>query len=148
MRRRSFLQQLAAIMGLAAFGRSACTADEDTRVAADSFADHWKKLTQDQPVVATHDITLTLPAVAENGAVVPLAIASRLENLQQLWILVEKNPSPLAATFQLSSHIDVTIHARIKMAESCNVHLLARQGDRWLHCRQWVKVMVGGCGTG
>jgi sulfur-oxidizing protein SoxY len=38
--------------------------------------------------------------------------------------------------------------ARIKMAESCNVIVIAKQGERLLKTQQWVNVMQGGCGTG
>ena len=36
------------------------------------------------------DITITAPDIAENGAVVPIAVASKLANTQSISILVEK----------------------------------------------------------
>lgn len=112
------------------------------------FQAKWQSITANQEVIDTQAIRLDLPQIAENGAVVSMTIRSELENLNKLYVLVEKNPTPLAAVFELSPIVSVQISARIKMAESCNVTVLAKQGERWLRCGQWVKVMVGGCGTG
>src|SRR5438045_3746231 len=45
------------------------------------------------------DITITSPDIAENGAVVPFTIASKIPNTEAVAILVEKNPNILAANF-------------------------------------------------
>src|SRR4051794_2833684 len=47
------------------------------------------------------DITITSPDIAENGAVVPFTISSKLPKTEQLAILVEKNPNILAASFTI-----------------------------------------------
>lgn len=99
-------------------------------------------------VIDSQEISLTLPSRAENGAVVPVTIASDLDGLEQLYLLVENNPTPLAAVFHLSAEVAVFITTRVKMAQSGDVHILAKQDGRWLHCRQRVEVMLGGCGTG
>ena len=88
------------------------------------------------------------PEIAENGAVVPITISSELEQIKRIYIWVEKNPTPLAAEFELDESVAVYITARIKMAESCPVIIIAEQDDRLLRRQQWVKVMQGGCGTG
>jgi sulfur-oxidizing protein SoxY len=48
------------------------------------------------------DIVITAPDIAENGAVVPIAVTSRIPNTQQISIVAEKNPFPLAATFDVA----------------------------------------------
>lgn len=152
MLRRRFIQRLSASLSLLCLSLSnslICLAERrQYRFANGSFEEHWAALTNGLPVQATQQISLTLPGLAENGAVVPIAILSRLNDLQEIYLLVEKNPTPLVAVFELSPIVIVDLHARIKMAESSNVHLLARQDQRWLHCRQWVQVTVGGCGSG
>ena len=45
------------------------------------------------------DVAITAPDIAENGAVVPEAVASKIPNTQAIYILVEKNPNALAAGF-------------------------------------------------
>jgi sulfur-oxidizing protein SoxY len=43
------------------------------------------------------DIVITSPDIAENGAVVPFTISSRLPKTESIALLVEKNPNALAA---------------------------------------------------
>jgi sulfur-oxidizing protein SoxY len=112
------------------------------------FADSFKAFYGNQAIIDSTDIQLKLPASAENGAVVPITISSDLEQISQIAIWVEKNPTPLAATVQFSSNASIYLTARIKMAESCNVIVIAKQGERLLKTQQWVNVMQGGCGTG
>src|SRR6266508_2227826 len=42
-------------------------------------------------------IEITAPDIAENGAVVPVAVESRLPRTQAIAILIEKNPNSLSA---------------------------------------------------
>jgi sulfur-oxidizing protein SoxY len=93
-------------------------------------------------------IKLSVPAIAENGAVVPITISCELDNIKKIYLLVEKNPTPLAAEFELSNNVSAFIGARIKMAESCYVHVVVEHDSGLLMARQWVTVMQGGCGTG
>lgn len=93
-------------------------------------------------------LSLTLPEVAENGAVVPFTLSSPLTTIRRIYLLVEKNPTPLAAEFMLTPTVKVQLSGRIKMAESCEVVAIAETDSGFISQRQWVKVMLGGCGTG
>lgn len=148
MTRRQLVKLLAALLPLSFFSSLALAKRRDEDFSNGDFLGKWQAITAGAAVIESPDISLTLPTIAENGAVVPVNIFSELQDLQGIWLLVEKNPTPLAAVFQLSPAVAVAITGRIKMAESCNVHLLAKQEQHWLHCQQWVRVMVGGCGTG
>lgn len=152
MLRRDFMQCISTGLGLLwlplASVNQALAGSLRYDFANNRFDEQWTLITNGEPSEMSEQITLTLPEIAENGAVVPIGIHSRLPDLQQLYLLVEKNPTPLAAVFELSPSVTVEIHTRIKMAESSNVHLLAKHQQRWLHCQQWVQVTVGGCGTG
>ena len=53
------------------------------------------------------DIVITAPDIAENGAVVPLGVATTLPGVKRLLVLVEKNPSVLSAMFDVSDAVDV-----------------------------------------
>jgi len=112
------------------------------------FAFQFQQLFGGQTIVDSNEINITLPEVAENGAVVPITISSELEQVSRIYIWVEKNPTPLAAEFEVDETIAVYLTARIKMAESCPVIIIVEQGNRLLRAQQWVKVMQGGCGTG
>ncbi len=112
------------------------------------FSVQFQKLFTGRALVDSPEIELSLPDLAENGAVVPITISSDLDGINKIYIWVEKNPTPLAAEFELEDSVMPYITARIKMAESCDVIVVADQGSRLLVSRKRVNVMLGGCGTG
>jgi len=92
-------------------------------------------------------ITLTAPEIAEHGAVVPVTAGSKLAGTEGLAILVEKNPSVLAAVFDVSDAVDASFTTRVKMGQSSNVYAVAMMGDgRVLYGVKEIKVTLGGCG--
>ena len=93
------------------------------------------------------DVSITGPDIAENGAVVPIGAASALPGVKRLLILVEKNPSILAAMFDVTDAIDANISTRVKMGQSSNVFAVAMMNDgKVLFAQKEVKVTLGGCG--
>jgi sulfur-oxidizing protein SoxY len=91
-------------------------------------------------------VVLVGPEIAENGAVVPLELESKLPNTEMLAVLIEKNPSPLAAIFTLAAGTVPDIQTRVKMNETCNVYLLARASGKFYYAVKEIKVTLGGCG--
>ena len=92
-------------------------------------------------------MSLTAPDIAENGAVVPLAIASTLPDVKQLVLLVEKNPSALVASFKVTPEVEANFVTRAKMGESSDVYAIAITADGKAHyAKKEVKVTLGGCG--
>jgi sulfur-oxidizing protein SoxY len=89
---------------------------------------------------------LETPQIAEDGAVVPITVESRLPNVETILIFVEKNPVPLAARFQFDPSMDAFVSLRIKMNESSDVIAVVKSGDDYFGARRKVKVVVGGCG--
>lgn len=108
--------------------------------------DTLKRLFKDRKITETDQIQIKIPKIAENGAVVPMTITSSLADVQSLFILVEKNPVPLAARFEVAPELDVFVSARIKMAKTCNVIVIAETGKALYSARELVKVTIGGCG--
>ena len=97
--------------------------------------------------VESADVTLTAPDIAENGAVVPVAVATTLPGVKRMLILVEKNPSVLSAMFDVSDAVEPSFSTRVKMGQSSNVYAVALMADgKALFARKEVKVTLGGCG--
>jgi sulfur-oxidizing protein SoxY len=94
----------------------------------------------------SRDIVITAPDIAENGAVVPVAITSKLPNTQQISIVAEKNPFPLAATFDISGGSEGYVSARIKMGQTSDVWAVVKADGKYYTARKEVKITVGGCG--
>ncbi len=93
------------------------------------------------------DVTITGPDIAENGAVVPVGCASGLAGVKRLALLVEKNPSALAAVFDVTDAVDASISTRVKMGQSSNVFAVAMMADgKVLYAQKEIKGTLGGCG--
>ncbi|WP_151446825.1 thiosulfate oxidation carrier protein SoxY [Lacisediminimonas profundi] len=92
------------------------------------------------------DVTMNGPDIAENGAVVPVSIASSAPNTEFMAILVEKNPTPLAATFTIPPGSNPAFSTRVKMGGTSNVHALVKANGKWLIASKEIKVTLGGCG--
>ena len=79
--------------------------------------------------VESKDVTLSGPEIAENGSVVPLAVATTLPGVKRLLVLIEKNPATLAAIFEVSDAIEPAFQTRVKMGQSSNVYAVAVMAD-------------------
>ena len=113
---------------------------------AKSVNDALKALGAGAPL-ASKDVVLTAPDIAENGAVVPMGVASSLPGLKYLLLLVEKNPNALAAVFQVNDSIEANMTTRAKMGQSSDVYAVAITNDgKAFFAKKEVKVTLGGCG--
>ncbi|HEU0203566.1 MAG TPA: thiosulfate oxidation carrier protein SoxY [Burkholderiaceae bacterium] len=92
------------------------------------------------------DITITSPDIAENGAVVPVGVTSKIPNTQSVYILVEKNPNALAAGFHIPAGTEPTVSTRVKMAQTSNVMAIVKADDKFYVANKEIKVTLGGCG--
>jgi sulfur-oxidizing protein SoxY len=97
-------------------------------------------------VSESKDIVMTVPDIAENGAVVPVGVASKVPGTTQIYILVDKNPNMLAAGFTVPAGTDPNISTRIKMAQTSNVLAVVKANDQFFVATKEVKVTLGGCG--
>ncbi|MDH4274345.1 MAG: thiosulfate oxidation carrier protein SoxY [Gammaproteobacteria bacterium] len=92
------------------------------------------------------EIKLVAPDIAENGAVVPISVTTSLKNVETISILVEKNPAPLACSFNFSGPLEGYVSTRIKMGETSDVYAVVKAGGQVYSTKKTVKVTIGGCG--
>ncbi len=92
------------------------------------------------------DITITSPDIAENGAVVPVAVTSNLPKTQEIYILVEKNPNPLTAAFVVPEGTEPFVSTRAKMGESSKIYAVVKADGKLYSTSRETKVTLGGCG--
>ncbi len=92
-------------------------------------------------------VSISAPEIAENGAVVPVEIASTLPRTEVIAIAVEKNPRILAATFSIPEGTVPEVQTRVKMAETSRVFALVRAGGKFHYAVKEIKVTAGGCGA-
>ncbi len=92
------------------------------------------------------EVAIRAPDIAENGAVVPVAITSKLPKTDRIALMVEKNPNGLAAVYEFLDGTLPEVTMRIKMGESSDVVALVRADGKYYMASKEIKVTLGGCG--
>lgn len=153
MERRDFLTSsgatalvLAASAGLTTAHAQNAAGWNKTAFDTKSLADVAKAMGATSAPVESKDLILQAPEIAENGSVVRIGAQSNLANTTQISFVVEKNPSALAAMFDIPAGTDANVSTNIKMGQSSNVYALAKAGDKFFYAVKEVKVTLGGCG--
>lgn len=97
--------------------------------------------------VESKDITfVNAPDIAENGAVVPVGVQSKIPKTEMIAILVEKNPNSLAAAFTILAGTEAVVSTRVKMGQTSNVHAVVKADGKFYFATKEIKVTLGGCG--
>ena len=94
-------------------------------------------------------IVFSTPDIAENGAVVPVRIeidTSVLSDVSKIYVIVEKNPNPLAAVFQVPPNTQPYAETRVKVAQTGNLYAVAEANGQLYMMQRETKVTLGGCG--
>jgi sulfur-oxidizing protein SoxY len=91
-------------------------------------------------------ITVKAPDIAENGAVVPIEIDSKIAGTESIAIIGEKNGFPLVADFKLMNGAEGFVSTRIKLGTTSNVRAIVKAGGKTYTAAKEVKVTIGGCG--
>lgn len=91
-------------------------------------------------------VQIDAPDLGENSAVVPVKVYSQLDNIESMSIIVEKNTSPLIASFILGPGVEGFVNTRVKMAKTSNVIAVVKAGGKLYSAKKEVKITIGGCG--
>ena len=94
----------------------------------------------------SRDIAITSPDIAENGAVVPVSVTSKLGKTESIAILVEKNPNALSGSFDIPAGTEPFVSTRVKMGQTSNVYALVKADGKYFYATKEIKVTLGGCG--
>ena len=150
--RRVILQGAGAValvgLGTTAFGWPAFAAND--KYPAEAFkqkgdADAIKAL-YGKTAEASDKIKLDAPEIAENGAVVPVSVATTLADVTSISFLVSANPIALVASYKIPAGTVPSVANRIKMAQTSKVTVVVEAGGKLFRADKEVKVTVGGCG--
>jgi sulfur-oxidizing protein SoxY len=119
--------------------------------AADVEAE-LKKLFGDK-TPADGRVKLDLPAIAENGLVVPITVdvespMTDADHVKAVHVWADGNPLPGVASFYFTPAAGrASASTRIRLAQTQNIVAVAEMSDGKLFAaRQEVKVTIGGCG--
>jgi sulfur-oxidizing protein SoxY len=147
---------LKSAVGLAAFGFAGgaltgahATADAkawpENAFKQKSEADALKAL-YGKTAEASDKVSLDAPEIAENGAVVPIAVATTMPGVTSIAIMVLENPYTLAAAYKIPEGTEASVACRLKMAKTSKVVAIVEAGGKLYSATKEVKVTVGGCG--
>lgn len=96
-------------------------------------------------------IALDMPDRAEDAAIVPVTIRSLLaaddpRNLEAVTLVIDENPAPVAARFELGPRSGVTtIATRVRVNTYTRVHAVAELSDGKLYVAETFVKASGGC---
>lgn len=119
--------------------------------------DNWQKirpgLFQARPIAEDNGqmLELVAPVRAEDAAVVPVAIKTRLAQnpgltVKRLYLIVDNNPAPLAAVFNLTPELgQADIETRVRVEEYTHIRAIAELSDGSLHMNSRYVKASGGC---
>ena len=152
--RRVILQGVASValvgLGKIAFGAAPAFAAANDKYPEEAFkqksSDDTIKLLYGKSAEKSDKIKLDAPEIAENGAVVPIAVTSTLADVTAIAFLVAKNPNALVAAYKIPAGTMPSVANRIKMARTSNVIVVVEAGGKLYSTTKEVKVTVGGCG--
>ena len=138
-----------ALIGLG-FGNVPALAAANDKYPEDAFkqksdADAIKAL-YGKTAEASDKVKLDAPEIAENGAVVPIAVTTTLADVSSISFFVSENPNALAASYVIPEGTTPAVANRLKMAKTCNVIAIVESGGKLYSATKEVKVTVGGCG--
>ena len=143
--RRRFLASVLAIGALAMAPLQLLARNKEAFEAEEEDA-ALRALVGDKPLVASTDIVLKVPDIAENGAVVPVTVTTTIEGVRRISLLVDQNPNPLSASFRLLPGSVADISTRVKMGMSSDVRAIVETDTTAYFTSKNVKVTIGGCG--
>jgi sulfur-oxidizing protein SoxY len=145
--RRIFLQGAAATAALVLAGAP-------LRAANDNDWQGWRDQILDGREAIEGGIELDLPAVAENGAQVPLTVRidspmTPEDHVTTIHVIATRNPAPEIGTSHLTPFMSrAEVMTRIRIAEEQEIIVLAELSDgRVFQQTASIIVSVGGCAT-
>jgi sulfur-oxidizing protein SoxY len=112
---------------------------------ADSAAGALKSIGASNAALSK-EILIEAPEIAENGAVVPIEITSKLPGTASIAVLVDKNPFPLVGRFDFMEGAVPFVKLNVKMGETSEVRVIAQAGGKSYVATKEIKVTIGGCG--
>ncbi len=150
LNRRGFLTRVAALGLTTALGTTLAphlARAEWNKAAFDgkSSAEAFKALGV-SATAESADVQILASDIAENGAVVPVQAVSKIPGTTRISVLVEKNPSTLAAVFDIGPDVVPDVTTRIKMGQTSNVTVLVEADGKYFTATKEIKVTLGGCG--
>jgi sulfur-oxidizing protein SoxY len=144
------------VCALLLFGLCAGAADTKTGDNPEAVA-IWHKvrasLFQSRPIAAAAKdmIVLDVPVRAEDAAIVPISIKTRITQsparyIEKVYLIIDNNPSPISAIFRFTPQSGrADIETRVRIDEYTHIRAIAETNDGQLHMATRFVKAAGGC---
>src|SRR6266568_164072 len=102
-------------------------------------------------IAALAGIVFAAPARAEDAAIVPVTLRSKLSpgdarRIRSITLVIDRNPAPMAAKFELGPDANVSeIATRVRVNNYTDVHAVAELSDGTLYVSKTYVKASGGC---
>jgi sulfur-oxidizing protein SoxY len=158
MQRRDFFKKLGVVAGAAAVIPTMSFAADAVAAAPKgpnefSYADALKAITGGKGAKPSDKITLKVPEIAENGAVVPVTVEvdspmTDSDYVKTIHIFATKNNNSRCIAVHLTpANGKAMFSSRIKLGQTQDVATIVEMSNgEFLTAAQSVKVTIGGCG--
>lgn len=131
-----------------ALAGSAPTPEEAAASAQSSWPGLVTDVFDDKPMLdGTGIVTLEAPTRAADPALVPIKlVVDPAKNIRKLTLVIDENPSPVAATFTFGDQSGLTtLETRVRVNAYTDIHAVAEADDGTLYMvKRFVKA-AGGC---
>jgi sulfur-oxidizing protein SoxY len=153
MNRRNFLKVAGVTASVVAVSPVMLKKEAEAKPKKKSFEEALKEITGGKPVKDSNKVKLIAPAIAENGAVVPVKVTvdypmEEGNYVKGIHILAKENTDPRTISVYLTpANGEAFFSTRIRLAKTMNVVAVAElsNGTFW-KAEKPVKVTIGGCG--
>ncbi|MGB8856255.1 MAG: quinoprotein dehydrogenase-associated SoxYZ-like carrier [Burkholderiales bacterium] len=148
-----FLKPLLCVIALTLGATTVYAADADPDPNTEMWGKVRKSLFESRPISEKADkvIQLDAPVRAEDAATVPISIKAQLqqnpnEYVKKVYLIVDKNPSPIAAVFTMTPDSGrADLETRIRVEEYSYIRAIAEMNDGKLYSvARYIKAS-GGC---
>ena len=154
MKRRDFIKQLGSAAVVAATVTPTMSfADAPKSANALSYKAAMDAITGGKTAAASDKVTLKVPEIAENGAVVPVTVLvdspmTDADYVKSIHIIAGKNANARCIDVHLSPANGAAMFAtRVKLGGTQDITaIVALSNGKFLMASQNVKVTIGGCG--
>ena len=135
-------------MAPAAVAGTALSPEEAASAAESSWPGLVTDVFNDRPMQdGTGTVTLEAPSRAADPAIVPIKLTlDPSKNIRKLTLVIDENPSPVAATFTIGEKSGLTtLETRVRVNAYTDIHAVAEAADGTLYMvKRFVKA-AGGC---
>jgi len=102
-------------------------------------------LTAGEDLVESGEVSITVPKLVENSAILPVGVSTTLENVESISLILAANTYPMAGTFKFTEQSKPVVSTRVRLESAGEVIAVVNAGGKFHVQRQHVDVKAFAC---